>query len=227
MNNHTAFIFDMDGTLVDNMAYHIQSWLALLAEQGHTLTAADFHRHFSGKTNSETLRELLGQELTAAAIGNLSERKEHHYRTLYRPHLQPIPGLIAFLDEATHLGVPMAVATAAGRRNIEFVLGELALTRYFQAIVGADDVENGKPAPDLFLAAADRLHVSPTQCLVFEDAPAGIEAARRAGMNTAVVLTSLTAQAAHTSAHVITAAPDYTGWQPAHFMPLSQQPFTR
>ena len=218
MNNHTAFIFDMDGTLVDNMAYHIESWLALLAEQGHVLSADEYHHRFSGKTNGEILREFLGPELDAAAIHTLGERKEEQYRTQYQPHIRPIRGLTAFLDEATRLGIPMAVATAAGRRNIEFVMQETGLDRYFQAIVGADEVQKGKPEPDLFLAAAHRLHVPPAQCLVFEDAPGGIEAARRANMNAAVVLTAITGDVAHSFSNVIAAAPDYTPWHPTHFI---------
>ncbi len=221
MNNHTAFIFDMDGTLVDNMAYHIQSWLALLVEQGYTLSEDDYHHRFSGKTNAEILRELLGQALSAAAIHTLGERKEEHYRTLYRPYIQPIWGLTTFLDEATRLGIPLAVATAAGQRNIEFVLGETGLAPYFQAVVGAEDVLRGKPEPDLFLAAANRLGVTPRQCLVFEDAPGGIEAARRANMDAAVLLTAISADVAHGFAHVIASAPDYTGWHPSHFALIS------
>ncbi len=191
MNPSAAFILDMDGTIVDNIPFHVRSWLALLAELGVPITEAGFIRRMVGKTNAETLRELVGADLTDEQIAAYAERKEALYRELYRPHLRPVPGLDEFLQDAHRLGIPLALATSAPRANIDFVLGGLGLDGHFQAVIGADRVARGKPHPDLFLAAAEALSMTPARCLVFEDSLMGLEAARRAGMPAVAVATTL------------------------------------
>jgi len=191
MSPSGAFILDMDGTIVDNIPFHIRSWLALLAELGVPITEDEFIRRMVGKTNVETLRELVDANLADGEIAAYAERKEALYRELYRPHLRPVPGLDEFLQDALRLGIPMAVATSAPRANIDFVLGGLGIEGYFQAVIGADRVSRGKPHPDLFLAAAEALGMAPARCLVFEDSLMGLEAARRARMPAIAVATTL------------------------------------
>jgi beta-phosphoglucomutase family hydrolase len=217
MKLYTAFIFDMDGTMIDNMPFHIQTWLAFWQELGISMTEAEFHRRLSGKTNAETLREVLGPDVPAAEMARLARRKEVAYRELYRPHMRPVAGLPAFLQAARSLGVKTAVATSAGPDNVTFVLQGLNLADQFDAIVGAQHVQNGKPHPDIFLVAAERLQTPPAACLVFEDSHAGIEAARRAGMDVCVITTALTDAQARVLPHVIDSAPDFTGLDPAQF----------
>jgi len=223
MNQYEAFIFDMDGTLINNMPFHIRSWLALFAEMGITFTEKEFHTRLSGKTNAETVQEVFGGQVTAEDIARIAHRKEVQYRSIYGPHLQPVAGLPEFLQRSRDAGLKTAVATSAGPDNIAFVLEGLGLMETFTAVVGAQDVQNGKPHPDIFLTAAQRLQVPPAACLVFEDSPAGIEAARRAGMDTVVVQTALSDVEAAAYPHVIAAAADYHALIPRLFPGLNKR----
>jgi beta-phosphoglucomutase family hydrolase len=190
-----AFIFDMDGTLVDNMQWHAQAWATLLAESGITLDLNDFIVETAGMRNSEIAEKYLGKP---GGLPNpsrhlrLFERKEALYRTLYAPHLRPVDGLAPFLTWASRLGIPMAVATAAPPDNIPYILDSLDLRHFFRVVVGAADVQRGKPHPDIFLKSAELLGIAPADCLVFEDSLNGLEAARRAGMAAIAVATAHT-----------------------------------
>ena len=222
MKKYEAFIFDMDGTLIDNMPYHIQAWLALFAEMGLEMTEAEFHRRLSGKTNAETVRDMLGDDVTPEEIARMAGRKEVQYRAVYGPQLRPVAGLSGFLQRSRDAGLKTAVATSAGSDNIAFILEGLGLMGTFTAVVGAQDVQNGKPHPEIFLMAAQRLQVSPDACLVFEDSRAGIEAARRAGMDVVVITTGLTEQEAKAFPHVTHVAANYEALQPEALNGLSE-----
>ena len=176
-----AFIFDMDGTLVDNMRFHTEAWGKLLSENGFEINAHDFLVKTAGKTNREILPTIFG-DISEERITELGLRKETLYRESFSPHRRPIPGVVRFLEESRRLDIKMAVATAAPVGNVEFILDGLNLRRYFQAIVTAADVSEGKPSPEIFLRSAEKLGVEPQRCLVFEDALGGFEAARRARM---------------------------------------------
>jgi len=178
-----ALIFDMDGTIVDNMGVHSAVWLEILAEFGVTETQLEFQAATAGMTNPELLRLLVNPAMTDDDVVTIAQRKEARYRERYAPILAPLPGLLPLLRQARQAGLALAVATAANQANIDFVMNGLQIWDYFDAIVGADDVARGKPHPDLFLLAAERLGVPPAHCLVFEDAMTGIEAGRRAGMS--------------------------------------------
>jgi beta-phosphoglucomutase len=191
--NQIAFIFDMDGTIIDSMPFHILSWLRLFAELGIHITADEIRRNNRG-TIGEVLRRIMGSHLSDAKVAALGGQKEALFRELYRPHLALIAGLEPFLDEAKRLGIPMALATSAGRDNIAFVLDGLAIRSYFDAVVGGDDVEKGKPDPEVLLTAAAMLKMPPERCVVFEDSLSGIEAAHRAGMTVVAITTTLDAQ---------------------------------
>jgi beta-phosphoglucomutase family hydrolase len=209
-----AFLFDMDGTLVDSMPFHSRAWMELLVEFGVRMGTEEFLRQTSGKTNCQILREVLGVPLSDAELSVFEERKESLFRSLCGPHLKPIAGMMEFLAESRRLGVPMAVATAAGRANREFALGGLGIGSYFDAIVGAEDVQNGKPHPEIFLRAAERLGADPAKCVVFEDALSGIEAAGRAGMGAVALTTSLAAREFRGHPAVIQIAGDYVALHP-------------
>ncbi len=177
-----AVVFDMDGTLVDNMAFHNQAWVAFARKLGLTMTAEDFQSGFAGKKNEEILPELLGRPLPHDEMARLAEEKEVHYHTLYRPHLRLHTGAEAFIHRLRAAGIATAVATAAPQGNRELVLDGLGIRPLFTTIVGAEQVTRGKPAPDIFLAAAKALGVEPSACLAFEDAVLGVISAREAGM---------------------------------------------
>jgi beta-phosphoglucomutase len=198
--NIQAFIFDMDGTLVDNSDFHTQAWLTLLNEIGIEIDAGELHRQNAGKTNAETFRGILGD----------SHSEEKLYQESYRPHIQPVRGLMAFLDQVRAMGIPLALATSAGQQNISLVLDGLGIRDYFAVVVGAEDIQKSKPHPEMFLTAAHRLGILPQSCLVFEDSPVGIEAARRAGMRTVVITTFLDPKELQGAAGILQAVPDFT-----------------
>lgn len=207
---YDALIFDMDGTLVHNMPTHIQAWQDTFAQVGVQIDKDEFNRSTTGKTNLEIMRLLLGPDVSQAEMISLGDRKEALYRERFADCREPLPGLVKLLELARSLGIPMAVATAAQPANIAFILDELNLRRYFQVVVGAHNVERGKPHPDIFLKSAELLGVAPENSLVFEDALGGIEAARRAGMTAVMICTTIAAQEVAGLAHVLDAVPDFT-----------------
>jgi len=190
-----AAVFDMDGTIVDNMRYHTRAWLELAASLGEELAPEVFDRDTAGRKTDEILRWLLGRELSREELDRLGGSKEARYRELYAPHLAPLPGFLELLTRLERAGVKRAIASAAPRENRALVLSGLELASRFEAVVGAEDAPRGKPAPDIYLAAAQRLGVAPARCLAFEDAANGVLAARAAGMEAAAVLTTTTEEA--------------------------------
>lgn len=183
-----AFIFDMDGTLVDNMHFHTEAWGKLLGENGIEMNAHDFLVKTAGKTNREILPTIF-DAISDERIEELGRRKETLYQELFLPHRQALKGAVEFLTEAKNLGIKMAVATAAPNENVEFILDGLNLRHFFDAVTTAEDVKNGKPNPEFFLKSAEKLGVEPRNCIVFEDAFGGFEAAHRAGMKSIGIAT--------------------------------------
>jgi beta-phosphoglucomutase len=214
MVERTAFLFDMDGTLADTMPYHLQAWMDLLDELGVRMPDRDFLRKTSGQMNHQILRGVLGLALSDAEVARFGARKESRFRALCGAHLRPIAGLADFLAESHRLHVPLAVATAAGKENREFVLEGLGIASDFRVVVGAEDVLTGKPDPEIFLKASDALQIEPSRCVVFEDAIPGVEAAGRAGMKAVALTTSLDAREFQGHPAVIRIAKDYTVLRP-------------
>jgi beta-phosphoglucomutase family hydrolase len=205
-----AFIFDMDGTIVDNMDFHTKSWIAFFERRGQRIDPAAFFRSTAGRQGKEIIRAYLGEHLDDDEVRALNMEKEEVYRELYAPHRKTVHGFEALIAAARLGGVKLAVATAAPNANIEFTLDGLDLRRHFDAVVGAADVPRGKPHPDVFLLAAERCGAAPADCIVFEDAPLGVEAARRAGMRTVVLTTTLPADAFAEFDNVIHIASDFS-----------------
>lgn len=190
MRPFDALIFDMDGTLVNNMAYHEKAWMAFLKKKGVNMTKEEFEEKHYG-TIDEVVPRILGNHLSGEEIKQLGEEKEALYRELYQPHIQEIKGLSPFLKTLRQRAVPMALATMGDRKNIAFTLENLQLQSFFEVIVSGEEVEKGKPDPEIFLKAATRLEVSPERCLVFEDSKSGIQAARNANMQVVALATTL------------------------------------
>ncbi|HAT31277.1 MAG TPA: beta-phosphoglucomutase [Janthinobacterium sp.] len=205
-----AFIFDMDGTIVDNMAFHTQSWATFFERRGHVIDADAFFRDTAGRQGHEIIATYLGDTVKAADHAALMAEKEQVYRELYLPHLATVAGFETLIAAARGAGVALVVGTAAPDENIAFTLDGLDLRQRFDAIVGAADVARGKPNPDVFLLAAERAGALPENCIVFEDAPLGVEAARRAGMRAVVLTTTLPAQAFAAFDNVIQIASDFS-----------------
>ncbi len=204
-----AFIFDIDGTIIDSMRFHERSWDVFFTRRGVPTVGEDFFRRTAGRTGVEVMRELFGAR-PDADLHSLVREKEEIYRELFAPEFREIAGFRAFAREAKAAGVRLACATAGDPDNIAFALGGLAMDDFFDAAVGAHDVARGKPEPDLFLLAAQRIGVAPAHCLVFEDAPLGIEAARRAGMRAVAIASTVPAEELGAPPHVIARATDFT-----------------
>ena len=173
----------------------------------------DFFRRTAGRTGTEVMRELLGP-LSDADAHALVREKELIYRELFAPAFREIAGFADFARAAKADGVRVACATAGDPDNMAFAVGGLRMHDFFDAMVGAHDVTRGKPAPDMFLLAAERLGVPPAQCLVFEDAPLGIEGARRAGMRAVAIASTVPAEELGAAPHVVARAPDYATLDP-------------
>lgn len=209
-----ALIFDMDGTLVDNMAYHGKSWLAFFARRQQEIDAEAFFAATAGRQNHEIFRSYVtsasGDELSDTELAQLADEKEGLYRQLYAPHRQAVHGLLPLLAQAKSLNCALAVGTAAPPENIAFILDALDLRQHFASIVGGRDVARGKPEPDIFLLAAQRCAVAPEHCIVFEDAPLGVEAARRAGMRCVALCTTYAAEKFASFDNVIACVKDFS-----------------
>jgi len=185
-----AFIFDLNGTMIDDMTYHTKAWQTLLNDElGGNFTWEEVKPQMYGK-NPEVLVRMFGPDrFTLDEMNRLSLEKERKYQVEFLPHLALLPGLSEFLEKAYQQGIPMAIGSAAIPFNIDFVLDNLNIRHYFKVIVSADDVVLSKPHPETYLKAAEQLGVTATDCIVFEDVPKGVEAAANAGMK-AVVLTT-------------------------------------
>lgn len=175
-----AAIFDLDGVLVDSGPYHRAAWRALLKELGAGQVDGEFWRLTIGRPVEEALPHLLGRRLSSWEIARYSKRKTDLYHQISGGRFPPVPGAVTFVQALEARNIPRAVATSASSRSVQLVLRDLGLV--FPVVITADDVIRGKPDPEVYLAAAARLGVTPRACVVFEDSLVGVEAARRAGM---------------------------------------------
>ncbi|HYN85732.1 MAG TPA: HAD family phosphatase [Pyrinomonadaceae bacterium] len=184
-----AVLWDVDGTLVDSSEYHWLSWREALAAERMSLAREEFARMF-GRRNDEILRGYFGDDYPEAEVARVGGAKEELYRAFVRERgITLLPGVARWLERLRRDGWLQAMASSAPRENLEAITDALGIGRYFAAVVSAEDVTVGKPDPQVFLTAAARLGVEPARCVVVEDAPAGTEAARRAGMRAVGVLT--------------------------------------
>lgn len=175
-------IWDMDGTLVDSARNHYDAWRELLSPEGVDLDYPGFLVGF-GRRNDEWLRELLGDEIALSDIQRIGNAKEARYREMLREQgLVVLPGVLDILRALHESGWKNAVATSAPVQNLEIILEVTGLEDLMDGWAGSEDVQQGKPAPDVFLAAAERIGVSPRRAVVVEDAAAGVLGAHRAGM---------------------------------------------
>ncbi|MGO9863818.1 MAG: HAD family hydrolase [Terriglobales bacterium] len=177
-----AVLWDMDGTLVDSADYHWQAWRDTMAREGHAITQDQFLATF-GQRNDSILRQWLGAEATPELIERVGDAKEALYRLHVRQQgIEALPGVSQWVRRLQEQGWRQAIASAAPRENVKTILEALHTAGCFEAIVSAEDVQRGKPDPEVFLVAAAKLDVPPDRCIVVEDALHGIEAARAAGM---------------------------------------------
>ena len=186
-------VFDLDGTLVDNIRFHFAAFQAMAARLDRGMDEVMF-QSFNGLKNEDIFPRFVGRTLTRGELAALSDEKEQSYRDLYRPEMKPHRGAAGLLARLRGAGIKLAVASSAPPANRSMVLDGLGWTASFDAVVASEGLR-GKPAPDVFLAAAERIGVPPSDCLAFEDAESGVQAAVAAGMIVVGVTTNVAAAA--------------------------------
>ncbi len=208
--NHTtkAIIFDMDGTMIDNMMVHHRAWQQQLAIEGFSYSLSEIIEQFHGK-NLEIIERLFGHKYTPEERLRFSNDKEKKYREIYRPDLKLVAGLHQLLATAYENDIPMGIGTAAQYANVDMVLDSLNIRNYFSAIVADVDVTKGKPNPEVFFTVAAKLNVLPQHCLVFEDSPIGAQTAQNAGMKAIIITTTHKAHEFEQYKTVIKCEPNY------------------
>jgi HAD superfamily hydrolase (TIGR01509 family) len=188
---YSAVLFDMDGVLALNSHFHTLAWQRFAADH-LTFKISDEDPRIHGGRNMEVLAALTGRQPTPIEIEECDRLKERYYRDLAKSRIGPTPGLMPYLEWLSETGVPCALVTSAGIENAEFVLSELGLASYFPVRVTAEDVQHGKPHPQPYQEGARCLGVSPTSCLVHEDAPSGVQSALAAGCHVVALTTTVT-----------------------------------
>ncbi|MFD1871140.1 HAD family hydrolase [Hymenobacter bucti] len=192
MSDLQALIFDMDGVIVDNTLIQARAFQLLFRDQDVDADAIELLRRLNGAPASEILKEAFAkkpqpdEKLTAYA-----EQREFLYRTLYWDDRRALPGLVEFLEAARASGLKIGLGSGSGQESIAYILDGLNLRRFFDVIISKDDVDKGKPHGDTYSVTAEKLGVDPAQCVVFEDATLGEQAAYRAGMHCVAVASTL------------------------------------
>jgi HAD superfamily hydrolase (TIGR01509 family) len=187
--NMKGIIFDMDGTMVDNMMVHHRIWQKQLKELGLDLSLEQVHQQIHG-VNEEIFERLFQDRFTKEERRQLAFEKEATYRRIFKKDIQLIAGLPKFLDLLKDSNIPMGIGSAAPPENVDFVLDTLGIRHYFKIALHSGDVEKGKPNPEIYHKVAGHLNLAAEECIVFEDSPTGAEAASRAGSKIIVVTTT-------------------------------------
>ena len=217
-----ALIFDMDGVLIDNTPVQARAFQLLFRDLGLTTNARRLLARLNGMPATTILKTVFKNPVSAQQLKEYASQREFLYRTLYWNQRKATPGLVAFLAAARAAGHPIGLGTGSPPETIRYIIDHLDLRRYFDVVVGKDDVAKGKPHADTFAAVAAKLGVAPPDCVVFEDAVLGEQAAYRAGMRCVAVASSL--KAADFQAP-LTVIQDFTGFTPARLLELlAQQP---
>ena len=199
-------IFDMDGVLVNNMKVHFLAFAEMGARYNLQAEPGQDFSHLNGRGNEDIIRALFPAWLVEQkGVEGLATEKEAVYREIYAPTIKPTPGLVEFLQRLRAEGVACAVGSSGPRENVEFVLERCGIEEFFSVRISGDMVTRCKPDPEIFLTAAARLGLAPEECVVFEDAVAGVAAARAAGMKVVAIASTHTAEelAAKTSPDLI------------------------
>lgn len=185
----SAVIWDMDGVLADTAPHHLRAWQEIFTKRGISFTEADFKRGF-GIRNDAIIKNTLGEQTNEAEIEAIAQEKEATFRRIIGKDIKPLPGALKLLEALDESGVKMAIASSTTIENIRLIVGSLGIADYFQAVITGHDVTEGKPSPQVFLLAAQILGAEPKNCIVVEDAVAGVKAAKNAGMYCVAVASS-------------------------------------
>ena len=185
-NKLEAVLWDMDGVIADTGTYHLQAWQVVFSERGFNYSDEDFRRNF-GQRNDTIIKKVTGGSLSQAEVEAIAAEKEEVYRQRVARNIKPLPGAVELIKSLKGHGIKMAIASSAPLENVQLIIRGLDIADYFQAIVWGREVTEGKPSPQVFLLAAKRLKIEPANCVVIEDAVAGVTAAKRAGMKCVAV----------------------------------------
>ncbi len=192
-----AVIFDLDGTLIDNNAYHIEAWKVFYKKTGREFSMDEYKNKINGRINREIFNKIFGLELSPEEIERYTNEKEQLYRELYAPYIKPIPGLITFLQQIKQAGIPMAIATSGLPVNIAFMFEHVTIKDYFDNVIDSTVITNGKPDPEIFLKAAASVNAPAPSCIALEDSIAGVQSATAAGMKVIALTTTHTKEDLH------------------------------
>lgn len=185
-----AALFDLDGTLIDNMGFHRRAWVTFCERHGIVADPKRHEHEFAGKKNNEILSVLLGRDIVGDELALLANEKEGLYREIYAPHMQWVHGARELILRIRDSGTKCAIASAAPPSNRQFFLDALDAHALFDAVIGGERAQRGKPAPDIFLLAAEAVGCAPENCVVFEDAVNGVIGAKAAGMRCVGITTA-------------------------------------
>jgi beta-phosphoglucomutase len=177
-----AVIFDMNGTMVDDQPFQRRAWQFVCARHDRSLSDEEYRLHVAGHKEKDVLSYLFGADYPEDEGLKIGEEKRKIYRETFDPVTAEVPGFRSLLSELESAGVPLALATSASKATLDFILDRLNIRSKFRVIVQGNEVANGKPAPDIYLLTASKIGVSPSECVVFEDSPAGVASAKAAGM---------------------------------------------
>jgi len=208
---YRAFLFDLNGTMINDVSYHINAWYRILNELGANISIKRAKEECYGK-NQELLERVFPKRFTGEEKNRISLEKEKQYQQEYRPHLALINGLELLLKTSKEAGIKMAIGSAAIQSNIDFVLDGLHIRNYFDAIVSADDVVRSKPDPETYIKCADKLGIAAKDCVVFEDAPKGVESAGEADMDCVIITTLHEPEDFSSYNNIITFIEDYNNF---------------
>jgi len=188
--NPGAVIFDLDGTLIDNNSYHLETWKKYLENLGRNISEEEYNANINGRTNKDVIEYIFERKMDPEEILKYSLEKEALYRDIYLPFIEPVAGLIELLEILQDENIPMAIATSGIQPNIDFMFENIPIKKYFKTVVNSSHISKGKPDPEIYLKTASILGVMPENCLVFEDAVVGINSAKAAGMKVIALATT-------------------------------------
>lgn len=188
MGKEKGIIWDVDGVLAKTAPFHCESWRKVWKERNIEFSWDDFKMSF-GMRNDRIILEMLGRDYPEEEIAYIAKKKEYYFRKVAKGRIKPPTGLTRLLASLKNDGFRMAVASSGPPENVEFILKECNLTSFFLSFVSGSEVSHSKPHPEIFLLASRRISVEPHQCIVVEDAPAGVKGAKKAKMKCIAITT--------------------------------------
>lgn len=213
-----ALIWDLDGVIADTASFHFRAWQHVAETRNISFTEDDFRQTF-GKRNPEIIAEKFGDDISPQEAERIAGTKEAVFRRIAKQSIKPFPGVLNLLLSIRSAGWSTAIASSTPPENIALIADSLEITGLFDAVVSSTDVDRGKPDPECFLLAAERLGVAPDNCVVIEDAVAGVQAAKRAGMQCIAVTNTHPAQKLAEADKVVNSLEEITAETVASLLP--------